>query len=211
MECLSRNRRAVRVCSGGRVGYLYFDGGNIVHSATRHLQGEAAAFEVLSWETGTFEPCVHMSWPAKQAIQSPWQALLMRAAVARDHGPAKNLVSFPLAKAEPTTEQSPDTTPVMRSTEPPIVREVIEEPVVRLGPGGDLEAGDDEELAEVGAYAVQTARKLADALGEDGFLALEWVTDAGHCLVYAGEDGGIVAMRRRDERGLVETKSRFGL
>src|SRR5258708_24638128 len=83
IECLARKHRVVRVTTVGDVGYLYFDAGNIVHAATLELEGETAAFEMLGWTQGTFEPCDRV-WPDRPGITAGWQTLLLRAAQIKD-------------------------------------------------------------------------------------------------------------------------------
>jgi hypothetical protein len=72
IECLARKHRVVRVTTIGNVGYLYFDGGDIIHAATLELEGEEAAFEMLHWSQGTFEPC-ERSWPEHPTITISWR------------------------------------------------------------------------------------------------------------------------------------------
>src|SRR5215470_11683753 len=67
MECLARSHVVVRVVGEGGVGYLYFDRGNIVHAATSHRTGEAAALEILSWTNGSFQAC-DRAWPERSTI-----------------------------------------------------------------------------------------------------------------------------------------------
>src|SRR5262249_32368762 len=83
MECLALSHRAAKITTKNDTGYLYFSGGQIVHAETANLVGEPAAMEILSWDDGTFEPCVR-TWPADESIQCSWQSLLMRAVHARD-------------------------------------------------------------------------------------------------------------------------------
>src|SRR5713101_7358226 len=94
IECLARKHRVVRVTTVGNVGYLYFDGGNIVHAATLEQEGEAAAFEMLQWNQGTFESC-DRGWPASPSITISWQALLLRAAQIKDEQGRGKVVSLP--------------------------------------------------------------------------------------------------------------------
>src|SRR5690349_3481164 len=43
LECLARSTQVIRVMSRGDVGYLYFQGGEIVHAMSSTAVGEAAA------------------------------------------------------------------------------------------------------------------------------------------------------------------------
>src|ERR1700742_2034159 len=68
LECLSRSRRIVRVASAGRVGYLYFSEGEIVHAGTRNLVGERAALEIMGWNDGALVGG-NGAWPERTTIQ----------------------------------------------------------------------------------------------------------------------------------------------
>jgi hypothetical protein len=79
MACLSRTDGAFRVISDGRIGYLFFRQGQVVHAVIDDLTGLRAALELLKWNTGTFEPS-NMSWPNQPTIEMGWQHLLLQAA-----------------------------------------------------------------------------------------------------------------------------------
>ena len=92
MECLARSRVVVLVTGEGGIGYLYFDQGNIVHAVTAEYVGEEAAFEILSWTNGSFQPC-DRPWPEGGTIATSHEALILEAARRRDE--SSNLVAFP--------------------------------------------------------------------------------------------------------------------
>ena len=83
LECSARTTRAIRVTSSQGIGYLFFDRGEIVHAVTGDASGEGAAFEILSWHEGTFEPC-QLRVPDERSIVASHQHLLLRAAQALD-------------------------------------------------------------------------------------------------------------------------------
>lgn len=83
LECLSGAREAVAVASNGRKGHLFFEGGAMVHASTGEIVGNEAAFEVVSWRTGTFSAS-DQPWPEQHTITIPWQQLLMQAAQRAD-------------------------------------------------------------------------------------------------------------------------------
>ncbi|HEY6727996.1 MAG TPA: DUF4388 domain-containing protein [Polyangiaceae bacterium] len=83
LECVSRAREAVLVTSGGRQGHLFFEGGAMVHARANDLLGDAAAFEIVSWKTGTFSAS-DLPWPPRPSVTLSWQALLIQAARASD-------------------------------------------------------------------------------------------------------------------------------
>lgn len=109
MECLARSHQVVEVTGEGGVGYLYFDGGRVVHASTTRQRGEAAALEILNWTHGTFQVS-NRSWPTGgPTINCPHESLLLNAAKARDErGRASNLVAFPGRGIEATIEEALD-------------------------------------------------------------------------------------------------------
>jgi hypothetical protein len=94
MECLARSRLVVEVTGEGGVGYLYFDGGRVVHASTLLNRGQTAALEILGWTHGTFRAS-QRKWPAVPSIEMSHEALLLSAARLRDEQGASNLVAFP--------------------------------------------------------------------------------------------------------------------
>jgi hypothetical protein len=99
MECLARSRRVVEVTGEGGVGYLYFDGGRVVHASTPRNRGKSAAFEILGWTHGTFQAS-NRSWPSMPTIEMSPESLLLHAAKQRDELGASNLVAFPARGGE---------------------------------------------------------------------------------------------------------------
>src|SRR5262249_8465319 len=69
MECLALSDAAFRITSQNKIGYLFFQRGQIVHALTGDLIGEPAALEILKWQRGVFEPC-NVAWPDAPTIQS---------------------------------------------------------------------------------------------------------------------------------------------
>jgi hypothetical protein len=104
MECLARSRTVVLVTGEAGIGYLYFDGGQIVHAVTTELAGQQAALEILGWTNGSFQPC-DRPWPETGTIVTSHEALLLEAAQRRDEGQRSNLVSFPRSGRAPVTEE----------------------------------------------------------------------------------------------------------
>ncbi|RMF60569.1 MAG: response regulator [Calditrichaeota bacterium] len=54
LNCLGRLTSALKVTSEEEEGYIYFHEGNIVHAETERLQGEAAFYHIMSWQSGEF-------------------------------------------------------------------------------------------------------------------------------------------------------------
>ncbi len=85
MECTRGTHGCVQVTSDGRVGYLYFDAGQIVHARCGSSLGESAVFTMLQWRSGDVTP-VDRPWPVRATIDQSWQNVLLRAAQAQDEG-----------------------------------------------------------------------------------------------------------------------------
>jgi hypothetical protein len=97
MECLARSHLVIEVTGEGGSGYLYFDGGRVVHATTARNRGVAAAYEILEWTHGTFRAS-NRSWPTgASTIDLTHESLLLNAAKARDDRErgTSNLVAFP--------------------------------------------------------------------------------------------------------------------
>ncbi|HVX93730.1 MAG TPA: DUF4388 domain-containing protein [Polyangia bacterium] len=110
MECLARSRLVVEVTGEGGVGYLYFDGGRVVHASTQRHRGQEAAFEILGWTHGTFQPSTR-SWPSAPTIDMSHESLLLHAAKygdeqQRDAQRASNLVAFPSRAVDAAVEDA---------------------------------------------------------------------------------------------------------
>ena len=106
MECLAGARRAIRVTSGNRIGYLFFSEGTLSHALTPDASGEAAALQILKWRDGSLDQCaLHPDEPAR--VRRPWQELLLRAAQEQDESNRDNLVEFPRPKGR-STPPSPE-------------------------------------------------------------------------------------------------------
>lgn len=83
LECVSGAREAVLVTSGGRQGHLFFEGGALIHARADDLLGDEAAFEIISWRSGTFSAS-SLPWPPRPSVTLSWQALLKQAAPGSD-------------------------------------------------------------------------------------------------------------------------------
>lgn len=76
VQCNAGERAALVVQHDDREGTIYFDAGAVIHAACGSLQGEKAVYELLTWETGTFEVVPDLR-PALITITGPWSALIM--------------------------------------------------------------------------------------------------------------------------------------
>jgi hypothetical protein len=202
MECLAGSRRIVRVASGNNVGYLFFRGGAVVHAIARSAVGEAAAFEVLLWNDGSFEP-VDRDWPIKESISCTWQSLLLRAAQMRDERHAQTVVSLrgdlrgkpgkpPLGES-----MELDATPIEVAGH--VVRREDFELILRLNGDGavTLNHGASQDFADIVAYACRLSDLIGARVGAEQFVAMECTFKSGRCFIVRETGGDLVALRPR--------------
>ncbi len=83
MCCISRRTGRLSITKGMTHGVLYFNSGSFVHAVTSHAEGEAAVYEIITWESGqfSFEDKVE---PEKTTIVGGWEHILMEAIRLRD-------------------------------------------------------------------------------------------------------------------------------
>jgi hypothetical protein len=222
IECLARKHRVVRVTTVGNVGYLYFDGGNIVHASTLEQVGETAAFEMLQWTQGSFEPC-DRAWPTVSTIHISWQALLLRAAQSKDEEGKNNIVALPSKERTSDPEGSAATMESPMGTKAPQGNASNAgsgswhsedfEVAVRLGANGEVLAsrGDAEEFANIAAYTTRLADILGDLMGLEGFRGMECSFKKNRCLILRETDGNILAVKASPQADVSLIKDRIGL
>ncbi|HEX4335733.1 MAG TPA: DUF4388 domain-containing protein [Polyangiaceae bacterium] len=223
LECLARSRRIVRVASAGRVGYLYFNEGEIVHAGTRNLVGERAALEIMGWNDGVFEVC-NIAWPERTTITMRWQQLLLLAAKAKDdasgklvHLPNRRMPSSPLSGFEEPEETAPEAERTPQITEPTVKADSVPpssvQQAVRIDGSGQVLSivGDDGEFGGLVAYASRLAGLIGDAFGLDQFKALDVCLASSRCILYTEDKGGVVAVRARNDVDLSSVMKRAGL
>lgn len=228
LECHARSRRVVRVASAGRVGFLYFSDGEIVHATTRNLTGERAAMEIMAWNDGVFEVC-KLALPEHGTISVRWQQLLLAAAKARDEASGK-LVRLPSrrspgAPSTPPQAEDPDVTDTAEATpspapaEPEAKSDSVPPPpssvrqAVRVDGAGQVMSviGDDGEFSGLVAYASLLAGLIGEAFGLDKFKALDVGLASSRCVMYVEEKGSVVAVRANNEVDLSAVLRRAGL
>ena len=60
VNCQDHKTGKLSLNNGAMQGNLYFKNGNVIHAEMGQLQGEAAVYELLSWEEGLFKLDVAM-------------------------------------------------------------------------------------------------------------------------------------------------------
>ncbi|MDQ2646580.1 MAG: DUF4388 domain-containing protein [Myxococcota bacterium] len=219
MACLSRTEGAFRVISRGQIGYLFFRSGQVVHAMLDDLSGLPAALELLSWDSGTFEPS-NMSWPELPTIDLGWQNLILSSARQRDES-GRHVVPPPKPSPEPRPAKTAlsavksTSPPPLESSAPqsPLVPVSMIEASVRVDARGSLISGRGaaQELAEVAGYAARLSQLIGEAFGMDGFSALESVHERHRRLVYVDANGGVIALTATPEADLHTLRQKFGL
>jgi hypothetical protein len=79
INCLNRIRGAFRVSSGQGDGFLFFEGGQLVHASCGDSVGLDAVVVMLGWRSGSIEPS-ELAWPEQRSIGMGADALLLHAA-----------------------------------------------------------------------------------------------------------------------------------
>jgi hypothetical protein len=216
LECLANTRGSFRVTSGKKIGYLVFDGGQLIHAITSDLTGEGAAFEILNWSEGTFEPC-NVGWPETPTIHSKWESLLLLAAQARDESGRRRVVSLPTRAS--AKRSVPPVAPAPAATSEPTSMSAIPEPpgavqaFIRMDPAGKVLAtrGDVEELEAVASYTVRLAEIVGDALGLERFVALEASENTRRWFIHRDKAGNLLALRAVADGDFGALRQRIGL
>ncbi|HVZ74601.1 MAG TPA: DUF4388 domain-containing protein [Polyangia bacterium] len=239
MECLGRMHAVVEVTGEGGTGYLYFDGGRVVHASTARARGVAAALEILDWTHGTYRAS-DRAWPSgPPTIDMTHEGLLLHAAQRRDERGASNLVAFPgrgergaeldanvelaiedveLTEIEDAGEVEMRNPNIEDKPTPPAPigrsESATDFPVMlRLSAAGAVirNRGGTEELAEAAAYAHRLVQLTGELLGFEGFVALECVFTQGRCLVFDEGEGDVVVLKPRPDLDLQALRERLGL
>ncbi|HSC86871.1 MAG TPA: DUF4388 domain-containing protein [Polyangiaceae bacterium] len=226
IECLRGVRRIIRVTSEGRIGYLFFDQGQVVHATAAGRVGDSAAMWLLSWKNGTFE-ATEQPWPLRTTIQSSWQNLLLTAAHREDEEARESLPDsseviaaakvgvsdasgeFTRASAAPASEtHAPEEMPVTEanSTDPEVLR------AVRMDAEGNVlsHVGVVGEFADISAYAVRLSVLIGEALGLEGFQGIECTSDE-HSFLAFWDDDTIVALEAKAGADIDQYRKRAGL
>ena len=158
MECLAMSTRAVRVERGGKMGRIFFAGGQIVHGELGDLTGEPALFEMLGWVGGSFEIEDGLR-PMDETITRDWHGLLIEAAHLADE-----------QAASPSVPTSNPMTAIPMMPTPPA--DVLRDPDVSSGvffaEDGtltDSRGEDPETMQATFAYVTQLARLIGEGLG----------------------------------------------
>jgi hypothetical protein len=204
INCLSRIRGAFRVSSGQGDGFLFFEGGQLVHASCGDSVGLDAVVVMLGWRSGSIEPS-ERAWPEQCSIGMGADALLLHAAQrlderARDasrHDATTKVVRRVAhpdearddAETAPSAERRSEQSGIaLRS---PFGSEGLSRlEITRVAPDGKIErlkAGASTDLADTAFYCQRLATLVGEGLG------------LGPCRALACEssDEGIVVFQGR--------------
>ena len=187
VNCNEHNQAELLVRRQGRVGAVYFEGGAIVHASLGDVEGQAAIFELLAWEDGSFVLRQGIPSP-KRTIQVDWAGLLLEGMQRIDDASLEVELDF----GEETPEQ---TWPDRMAKALASVQGV--QSVVVSSPGG-------EPLAQEGNSDPLTAALLT-ALVAQRTLCVSRSLNAGatrHALVTGANGRVLVAPYKEDHVGL---------
>jgi hypothetical protein len=234
MECLGRTHRAVRVTTRHQAGVLFFDAGRVIHAETAHSIGESAAMEILTWDSGSFDPC-DSAWPRSPTITTSTEGLLLKAAQGRDEGRQSNLVAFPGRAGAFAPVDVPESESLLlvddKDWESEVTRPagpsiglgidanrrdsgaaVIDLPIAaRVAANGTVIETIDDDLADAVAYAGRLASLIGELLGLEGFRALECASKEERVVIYVEEEGGLAAGRVSAAADVSILRERLGL
>lgn len=73
---LSQTTGALGIRRGGNSGTIWFDNGKIVHAICGNLAGEAAVYQLVSWQGGAFSLDT-ATRPERRTITASWQEVLL--------------------------------------------------------------------------------------------------------------------------------------
>ena len=102
VQRLSTERRSVALVIQRRLekGVLYFEEGEIVHALLGPLEGEQAAFELLTWQDGTFRISEALRPPAR-SIRRGWRHMVLEAARQMGENERERAEAMPVSEPAP--------------------------------------------------------------------------------------------------------------
>ncbi|MGE5139736.1 MAG: DUF4388 domain-containing protein, partial [Rudaea sp.] len=127
-----RERQTVRIAlkSGEKAGEVFIREGQVVHAACGELSGEAALYDMMALQDGTFQLDTDSPSPA-QTITLPWAQLLIESA-------RRSYLA-----AAPVVEADQDLEPQLEIEEPPDVSELFQSLIDIPGVIGAVETAAD--------------------------------------------------------------------
>src|ERR1700722_22649 len=163
LECLSQNSIVLKITNGAHHGRIWIQTGEVIHSSTGELVGEAAFRRILSWKAGNFETLPHEPHQP-QTIFNSYQGLLLETAQAQDE--ANSQAARPAMNGEGNS-------PMGTLEKVPGAEYVL---ILRAAPDPTFDAfglGHPETTAQWGRHLLSQFRGLGDRLQAGPLQAME--------------------------------------
>jgi len=120
MCCLSASSLCMRVSKGQRQGTIFIVDGEIVHAACEDMVGEDAFYQILGWQTGSFES-IEVSTTPQRTINKSYHFLVMEAARRVDEQSLKSGETLPVA----SDDSGDDRLRVLIVDDSPMMRKIL--------------------------------------------------------------------------------------
>lgn len=214
MNCLSGRKLSVRVTSGGRIGWLHFANGSIVHATAGDEVGDKAVLEILTWQEGNFEPVSNVT-PERQSVETGWQNLLLIAA--QMHDEKDRVTVLPIDRnVGPTSGRLPKrvdpvTRPKAAFEKESEAKSICSRASIDEDGNVTFREGNVEDLVAQGAYAAELAQMIAEGLGVERALGVELRDNEGTTVIHLGKEGSIDIVRGTEESHLDEIRRSIGI
>jgi len=119
MCCLSASSLCMRVTKDDRIGTIFIVDGEIIHAACDGIVGEEAFYQILGWQTGSFES-IEVSTAPERTIHQNYHFLIMEAARRADEASLQSEDDF--STDEDTDE---DRLQVLIVDDSPMMRKIL--------------------------------------------------------------------------------------
>jgi two-component system chemotaxis response regulator CheB len=129
MCCLSASSLCMRVNKNNRLGTIFIVDGEIVHAACDGLVGEEAFYQILGWQTGSFES-IEVSTIPERTIHQNYHFLIMEAARRADEA-----VLHPDDNSSPDEDADKDRLRVLIVDDSPMMRKILSSMLTTSGSG----------------------------------------------------------------------------
>lgn len=129
MCCLSASSLCMRVNKDDRSGTIFIVDGEIVHAACDGLVGEEAFYQILGWQTGSFES-IEVSTIPERTIHKNYHFLIMEAARRADEASL-----HPDDDSSPSEDADKDRLRILIVDDSPMMRKILSSMLTTSGSG----------------------------------------------------------------------------
>ena len=124
MCCLSASSLCMRVSKGQRQGTIFIVDGEIVHAACEDVVGEEAFYQILGWQTGSFES-IEVSTTPQRTIDKSYHFLVMEAARRVDEQSLETDEQHAPVVSDATSDVSDNRLRVLIVDDSPMMRKIL--------------------------------------------------------------------------------------